>query len=504
MSHDHTDNFLQNLQRQMESGRMFTPDDRCVLAVSGGYDSMAMMHGMTQLWQSKAIDLEYLHVAHLNHKLRGQESDGDEEFVQRQAQTLNLPITCSAINIGELAEDTGESIETVARQKRYDFLAQVAQEQSCGKIALAHNADDNVETILHRILRGTGIDGLAGIPATRKLTQPDGVEITLVRPLLSLTRQDIERFLNDRNIPYRQDSSNLSLEYTRNRIRHGLLPLLRQQYNPNINKALLQLGDIAGGMAEFLDIEANKAIKDIIISRSQECLALELAGLTQKHRIQQAQIMRLALEYLGVGQRDIGYHHITQMLNLINTKSDGKILELPDSITLRIKGNILLVETERRGTISVNSEEVIALQVPGNTKIDSDFIVPQSGCENLRRLGWVDVEYISGGLKELFVFLRDKKDNEEMFDRDCLESDLILRRYNHGDAFVPLGSDGSKKLGDFFTDAKIPLELRKRIGLLCDRSGIVWVMGMRIAHRVRVTETTRRILKVKAKVINSN
>jgi tRNA(Ile)-lysidine synthase len=501
MSHDSGDSFLQALRQQIESHRMLAPGDRCVLAVSGGYDSMAMMHGMAQLRLSKTIDLECLHVAHLNHKLRDEESDGDEEFVRRQAEELHLPITCSAIEIGQLAGDMGESIETVARQKRYEFLAQVAQEQSCSKIALAHNADDNVETILHRILRGTGIDGLAGIPVVRKLSLMGGAEITLVRPMLSLTRREIEQFLANRNISYRQDSSNLSLQYTRNRIRHGLLPLLRQQYNPNINNALLQLGDIAGDMAELLDAEVNETLKSLIVRESAGVLELELCSLAQKHRIQQAQIMRCSLEYLNVGQRDIGYHHISQMLNLINATSDSKTVELPNSVTLRSNGKTLLIETNRQNTSVVNLEEIIALQVPGNTKIESDFIVPELCSGKFMRLHSVDTEYIHGSMEELSDFLRDKKHNEEMLDCDCLEGDLILRRYNQGDMFVPLGSEGGKKLGDFFTDRKIPVEQRQRIGLLCDQRGIVWVMGMRSAHRVRVTRTTSKILRIKANVI---
>lgn len=501
MSGSSGENFLQVLQQQIESREMFAPGDRCVLAVSGGYDSMAMMYGMAQLRQSKAIDLECLHVAHLNHKLRGEESDGDEEFVRQQAKQLDLPITCSAIEIAKLAKDRGESVETMAREKRYEFLGRVAKEQACGKIAMAHNADDNAETILHRILRGTGIDGLAGIPVTRKLSQAGETELTLVRPLLSASRQEIEQFLIDRNIPYRQDSSNLSLEYTRNRIRHELLPLLGQQYNPNIKKVLLQLGNIAGDMAEFLDADAKESLKNLITSESAGVMELELCSLASKHRIQQAQIMRCALEYLDVGQRNIGYHHMNKMLDLINKPMVNRTLELPNSVKIRRKGKTLLIATNKENSSDVNSEEIIALQVPGEAKIESDFIVPELCSGDIGKLFSVDTEYINGGAEKLVEFLEDKKHNEEMFDSGCLEGDLILRRYKRGDVFVPFGNKGSKKLGDFFTDTKIPVEQRERVGILCDRRGIVWVMGMRIADRVRVTKATRKILRVKAIVI---
>ena len=192
------DNFLQKISQQIRDHRMFAPQDRWLLAVSGGCDSMAMLHGLCMLRQTQMPELSNLQVAHLNHQLRGTESDTDAEFVQHQSKSLGLEVTLGSIDVARIAHETNQSLETAARQQRYQFLAETARARSCNKIALAHNADDNVETILHRIIRGTGIRGLAGIPAVRSLTETEeqtvsngNPELLLIRPLLNASRSEI-------------------------------------------------------------------------------------------------------------------------------------------------------------------------------------------------------------------------------------------------------------------------------------------------------------------------
>lgn len=474
---------------------MYAPGENWLLAVSGGCDSMAMMACLALMAQTGQLTFAKLHVAHLDHQLRGEESTADAAFVKEQAQNLGLPFTLETIDVSREALASKESIELAARRLRYDFLARAARRHSCTKIALAHNADDNAETILHRILRGTGIRGLAGIPAVRQLP---GENLRFIRPLLSIPRADIEEYAAQNQIPYRHDHTNLSRDYTRNRIRLDLLPLLKQQYNPQVVDALLHLGRIAEEAGGTLDMDTADALQTLILARTDNSITLSLELLQSKTRAELAQIMRAAMDLLQIPQQQIGFRQIAAILNLIQTQNGGETLLLPAGLIIERTANRLIVRRRDPARLETESAPPLppaAILLPDRTNLPPGYIRfdPPAGEKPISAL---DTQLLDSTAEILDSFRKTKTPGEEILDYHTLQPPLVLRTWQEGDRFRPLGAPGDKTLGDFFTDVKIPAALRRRIPLLCDRAGILWVLGLRIAHRARITPQTTLILRL--------
>ncbi len=230
---------------------------RLLLAVSGGADSVALLRGMLEVQQKFQLDLA---VAHLNHLLRGVDSDNDAQWLKEQCAKLDIPIFLSKKNISAIAQESRTGIEETARKVRYDFLRGIARENNFSHIAVAHHADDQAETVLHHFLRGTGIAGLAGMPFSRELEEG----IQLIRPLLHIRQTEIKNFLQEIDQPFLEDATNQENRYTRNRIRNQLLPLLKEEYNQNIEAALLRLSTQAKELQAFITTEAIKILDDAI------------------------------------------------------------------------------------------------------------------------------------------------------------------------------------------------------------------------------------------------
>ena len=489
--------FLQALHNQLQSLAVPAPGDRWLLAVSGGPDSMAMMHGLAMLRADSLCDLEYMHVAHLDHQLRGPESQADAAFVAEHASLLDLPFTTIAVDIAAAADRAGESIETAARNERLRFLIATAAQHRCNTIVLGHNADDNVETILHRILRGTAIRGLAGIRPVRP-AGPDS-DAMLLRPMLNIRRSHIQDFLHRHEIPYRTDRSNLSRRHTRNRIRHDLLPQLRDQYNPNLDEALLQLAGTAESLQSILESDAAAALAELTVSEEPRALALCRLSLTARPRIRQAEIFNQAMARLHIGQQRIGHQQITAALELIASGDPGQ-LQLPSGLLVRCTAETVRLEQTCMGSVNTGLPaltEPVTVTVPGTTELPAGLAWFSQGDSHLFEAGRLQAKLKSGGMDDLATFMKHKNQQIEMLDADKVSGRLVVRCRRSIDRFTPLGATGSKTLGDFFTDAKVPRQVRPNVALLCDDAGVVWVMGMRIAERVKVTPRTRHVLSLK-------
>lgn len=484
--------FLAALSEQIDSQSLFSPGDRWLLAVSGGPDSMAMLHGLLALQrETDWPGPNYFHVAHLNHQLRGAESDADVEFVRDETKKLGLDCTIGSVNITEAAKDAGESIETTSRSERYQFLGRTAIQNQCNKIILAHNADDQAETVLHRIIRGTGVRGLAGIPAKRKMA---GEDLWLARPLLNIRRSLIEAYLEEKGIAFCQDHTNLETEYTRNRIRHDLIPQLARQYNPKIIEVLLQLAQTADWLGETIRSDAENSLAEMMISAEEGVITLDAGKLSTPSRQEQAEIIHQILGQLKVPLRNMGFKQIRSVLELIH--SDGGTVQLPGGLTVHKEVETIAFQfkAEQNHTVECPDLGRVILKLPGVT-------VPAPGRVRLdggqvKPIEQIEAQWFEGSLEDLETFRSRKTPAQEMMDLDKIQGKLILRQRQSGDRFTPLGVAGEKTLGDFFTDAKVPVEYRKRIGLVCDEAGIVWVIGMRIAERVKITAGTREILKL--------
>ncbi len=473
---------------------MLTSNAHVLLAVSGGLDSMTMLHALANIQKEQPNLLANLHIAHLNHQLRGTESQMDAQLVQNQAKALGLNCTVESIDVGRIAAETSESIELTARKERYRFLAKTAKQNNCPNIALAHNADDNVETILHRIIRGTGIQGLAGIPPKRPLTQnetglSDDFSFQIIRPLLATTRQQIQQYATEHNIPYRTDQSNFDEQFTRNRIRHELIPLLKEHYNPNVHTAITQLGTLSAMLAPAISDDAKQQLTAITKAQTKATLTLCPHKLSALTTIQQTQVIREALNKLGIPQQRIGYKNITAVTTMLTSDS-------PQTITLPY--NIKVATTQGDLTISLptepnsNSPIPTQLTIPSLTKL-THYQLPN--CPPDTPLT-IETSTLPGGQSQEKLFRQTKTPFQEMIDLDCVNLPLTLRSRQSGDTFQPLGAPGEKKIGDILTDQKIPTAIRDSLPMICDSRGVIWIAGIRIAQRVKITESTRNILKL--------
>jgi tRNA(Ile)-lysidine synthase len=438
---------------------MVSPGDRVVVAVSGGPDSVCLLHLLLQI--SQELNLQ-LFVAHLNHMLR-EEAIDEEEFVRELAEKYSLPFYSERIEVAKKLRK-GETLEEGARRIRYDFLRRAGERFSANKIALGHNADDLVETVLLNLIRGTGIRGLRGIPPVRM----EGA-MAFIRPLIEIWREEITEYLKERNIPYKIDRSNLSLEFTRNKIRHQLIPLL-EEINPKVKLAIHRLGEIAGEINSFIEEEVKKA-KERIVEESEAVLRIKISPLFSFHPALQKEIIRSVLaEFTNY---EMGREEIERILEVGRR---GGAITLPGRVDVRRVGDELQFKKEKERKI----EYEIPLKIPGGTSI------PEAKMR-------IEAEIIEG--KHL---VKDASCREVTLDMEGIKGRLIARNWRRGDRIVPLGMRNEKKLQDIFVDKKIPREERGRIPIICDEEGIIWVVGVAISERVKVGEGTRRVLYLRA------
>ena len=466
----------------VEATGLFPRDARMVVGVSGGPDSMALLHVLAALNRELGYALD-LHVAHLNHGLRGADAEEDAVFVDAAADALELPRTIEKRDIGALAAARGGSLEETARRERYAFLGRVSLTIRAGFIAVGHHADDNVETVLHRLLRGTGIRGLAGIPPRRRL-HPAG-DTQIVRPLLPFSRSDILAFLDANGVTYREDLTNASMDNTRSKIRHGLLPYLEAEFNPQVGEAILRLMEQARWTDQYLRETVEKTFEPLVIDRTDQDIALNAQALARKGRIVQTELLRLAIASFGVGEQSLGFEHLRSVTDLVSGAASGKQIALPGGLTARLAGNRLEISRPGGAPRDAVAAEV-SVSVPGRTALD--ILDLELECDLIRVTE-----------AEIARQMHNRDRLEEWFDADRVRLPLSARTRRPGDRFSPLGGPGSKTVADFLCDLKMDPEERDQVVLLCDQLGPIWVVGHRIDDRVKLTESSRDVFRVRVR-----
>ncbi|MEE9295547.1 MAG: tRNA lysidine(34) synthetase TilS [Phycisphaerae bacterium] len=473
--------FIRTLADDIVEASLLGRDDAVVVGVSGGADSMALLHALYALNEEADFNLS-IYVAHLNHQLRGEEAEKDAAFVQAAADSLQVPSIMECRDIATLASQKGKSIEEFGRQQRYQFFERVCTQTGAKTVAVAHHADDDAETILHRVLRGTGIRGLAGIPVRRRISPFSDVEI--VRPFLRYTKRRILEFLADRGIPSREDRSNASVEPMRNRIRNVVLPQIEKHINPQVRDALLRLGEQAKWVDQYLGETAQRTFETLIISRNDQQLILNAASLARKNRIIQTELIRRSIASFETGQQDIGFSNLKAVLDLVADPGSGKQVQLPGGMSVtKLYDRLVFSLPTDEPRESITSE--IAVHVPGTTHLPVRRIVIEC------RIGDISQP-------EIAQWRKQQHENEEWVDFELVRLPLIVRSRRSGDRFWPLGAPGSKKLSEFLIDAKVdPIE-RERVPVLCDQLGPIWIVGHRLDERVKLTLQTRKALRMRA------
>jgi len=326
----------------IQQHNLFSAGDKLVVAVSGGADSICLLHILMQRRAELAIEL---HVAHLNHQLRGAESDSDAKYVSDLAHKLGIPATIEHLDVIAYHAQKGGSLEEAAREARYSFLAQVANSEGAPKIVTGHTHDDHIETILMHLLRGAGTAGLCGLQSRSASPYGEsGGQLELVRPLLDVTRQETLDYCQKYNLTPRSDSSNASPSFLRNRVRLELLPMLRS-YNPSIDKALLRLANIAGDDVSFIEEQASSLWKELAREEGK-AIYLDINRTVALPRAIQRQVFRRAVKELRGNLKDVEADHIEAMVDFLS-KPAGKKLCLPDGLVLSTEyGRLILTSAQ--------------------------------------------------------------------------------------------------------------------------------------------------------------
>jgi tRNA(Ile)-lysidine synthase len=456
---------------------IFTPGVKVVVGVSGGPDSLCLLHLLHHFRGELGI---ILHVAHLHHALRGEEADEDARFVENLAISWGLPSTVEKRDVPAYAKREKLAIEEAARQVRYTFLAKVARGVGASSVAVGHNADDQVETIIMHWLRGAGTAGLRGMRPVQRWPLPS-VDLRLVRPLLEIPRGEIEAYCQEHHLTPRYDRSNLDTTYYRNRIRHELLPLL-EKYNPNIREVLRRAALIIADDHDYLAREGQKAWEKVV-REMDGTLVFDLKAWDELHSSLQRQLLRQAIRNLRSDLRNIDWVHIEEARRALGEKPAGTEVTLPRGLSLfRSYETFVIGDTLPIPEMPLIDEEM-GIAVPGRTAL------PDGSWEVICELLAADQ-----GKEEA---LNNEDPWQGYLDLDQAGQDLILRRRKPGDRFQPLGMGGrSKPLREFMIDAKIPHHIRDRLPLVVSPQNIVWVAGHRVDERARVTERTERVLKV--------
>ena len=480
---------LAKVRQTIDRYGLLAGEGTVVVGVSGGPDSLCLLHVLNRLRGDYGIKV---HVAHLDHRIRGVESQEDAAFVAKLAEEWDLPATIEARDVPKLARDSKLAIEEAARQARYSFLARVALAVGAKRIAVGHNADDQVETIVMHWLRGAGLAGLRGMLPLTELREmrleaawPDHppLDLQLIRPLLEITRAEIEVYCQEHGLKPRFDRSNLDTTYYRNRLRHELIPYL-ETYNPNIREVLRRSAWVISADYDFLQAELERVWPTVVSSESSEAITFDLERWRALPTSQQRSTLREAVHRLRRSLRNINWIHIENAVLALNEKPAGTQVTLPQGLMLSIGYDDFTIADE--GYVPqvdwpLLFVESLPIAVPGVTELpDSDWCLKAVIMER-DELGQAHLD--------------NPNPWQAFLDYEKTGSELVLRQRRPGDRFQPLGLGGHEKsLHTFMIDVKIPRSLRDFIPIVATSWHIVWVAGWRIDERVKITESTKRIL----------
>jgi tRNA(Ile)-lysidine synthase len=459
---------------------MINKGDKIIIAVSGGPDSICMLHILNSLKQK--YDME-LFAAHVNHCLRGDDADKDEEYVKDMCNDMGISFYSKKIDLNKYAEDNSLSCETAGREVRYDFFKELMEQIGAHKIALAHNANDQAETILMRLMRGTGIEGLKGIKAVR--------DSIFIRPILLLNRIEIEDYCQNNNLKPRIDESNLENIYSRNKVRLELIPYIQGNFNRDIVNTLNRFSQLISKDSEFIEEFAKEKYEKVCLRKNNNIIIKQIAFEEKEAII--TRIIRNALFELKGNLNNFESIHIYDIISIQNQGTGKKIMLPQQVIAENVYGDIVLY-------IKDDEETLIKDCIKNNIL----FKINKSILEDNKDTVKIYIKTLDITV-ELKIIFKDKVINfnennlTKYFDYDKIKDEIVARTRQDGDKFIPYGMQGSKKLKDFFMDLKIPKNHRDDIPLLCFDNEIAWVVGYRVGEIFKVTKNTKNIMEVKVK-----
>jgi len=468
--------------------------DVVVVGVSGGPDSICLLHILHNLSEHLKIKI---HAIHVNHMLRAEEAPIDEAYTATMCKQLEIPLSVVHVDVAAMAKRLGKSVEEAGREARYGEFEKYADNVGAAKIAVAHNRNDQAETVMMHIIRGTGTAGLAGMEYKRG---------SVIRPLLQINRSEIEQYCEAAKLSPRTDSSNMKSDYTRNRVRLGLFPFIRDSFGTDMVESLCRLSMHASEDNKYLEQCALEAFNVSLVTKSKGKISMKVEQLQKLHPAILSRVLKLAVFEAAGNVNGIGSVHYQALSELVAKGNTGARSELPGGLNAVLSYGILYVYAKSsrqpqdwqnfRDPRKIDEHSIIlqsdrvqrqpqftaSLTIPGNTQVSElDAVVKTSVEEviNVDKCGKMD--YNS------FV---------QYFDYDSLKRGINIRNRRNGDIFKPFRSNGTKKLKEYFIDNKIPRELRDEIPLISMENEIVWVIGYKISDKFKVTENTKSALVI--------
>jgi len=516
-------NLLQQVQETIGVHGLIDPGDRVVVGFSGGPDSLCLLHVLKSLGPTYGLQL---HVAHLNHGARGQAADADAAFTERTAVAWDLPVTVVERDVPQLADDHGLAFEEAARRVRYAFLAEVAEEVGAAKIAVGHNADDQAETVLMHLLRGSGLAGLRGmlpltpigayrlleplkdvseddaergarggrrlragtgnppLPTRRATGRAEG-PLSIIRPLLEVPRADIERYCVENNLEPRFDRSNLDTTYFRNRLRHELMPVL-ETYNPNIRERLCHTAAVVAAEYELLVRERQEGWARVLREEREDAVVLERAAWRDLPVALQRSTLREAAFQLRRTLRDVTFVQVENARRIALEGETGQQATLPRGLALRVGYDTLTLG--EAGAAGPPPDEPLLWS-------DRPLTVAVPGILSLPESDWhLEVDVLESW--DMGEVVAPDHPWTAHLDADSVAQPVLLRTRQAGDRFRPHGMHGhTVKLSDLMVNLKIPEVWRDHVPALVAGGDVVWLCGHRIAHSVVVGPHTQCVAR---------
>lgn len=453
---------LERVRKTIEDYQMLLAGEKVVVGVSGGADSVALLHILSRL---KDLNLE-ITAAHLNHGIRAEEAERDSRFVERAAADLGLRFEHKKVDTLAYKEERKLSLEDAARELRYEFFNEVMENLGASKIATAHTRDDQAETILMRLLRGSGLRGLSGIPPISRGC--------LIRPLLFVSREEIENYLKSNGIEWVEDSTNASTEFLRNRVRQELIPILTE-YNPQLTDTLSRTADILRSYEEFISSEVEKLFEELFGKDVNGEFLGSLDAYRKSARSLRLSCLRLSIERVSKSLNAVSYTHVTAADEFLLSDSASGEIEFPGGAVIA-KGYDKFLVTEKS---RLSEQFSYMIETPGKSSFPE-----------------FDVEIEPAISKTL-----ETEDESTVYlAADSIEFPIEVRSFKSGDRFMPLGMNKYKKVQDYLTDVKLPKFLRGRVPIFTSKGQIFWIGGMRVDERAKITKTGQKALRFKLAV----
>ena len=442
---------------------LISDGDKIVIGLSGGPDSVCLLHILNRL--KEKLDIE-LYVAHLNHQIRGIEAQKDALYVSTICEEMGITYFLKSIDVPKYCKDNGLSIEEGARKLRYEMFNEIKQKTKSNKIAIGHNLNDQAETVLMRIMRGTGLQGLRGIEYAR--------ENGIIRPLLDIERKDIEEYCELHNLNPRIDESNLENIYTRNKIRLELIPYMKDNFNPNLIESIVRMSNNLRSDSDYIEAHAEAEFKNIC-KISSDSAEININNFKKLHNAIKVRVLRKGIKAILGDTNFIDQKHIDDVIELESESKINKMLTLPRGIFVyRRKNSIILTTTE-----IIEEEIEFSYSIPSNgfVKIKEINTIIETQTMTIDRYKSGKVDKMSRG-----------------FDFNKIKGGIVVRNRQQGDKIKLVG--GSKKIKDLFIDLKIPREDRCKIPVIVDDEGILQVGEYKSSENYKIDENTKEVLKV--------